>query len=205
MEYEIKDYPKLRCPFIRSESYLATPILEPGYEWVFEAEGVKAVDKLHGTNICAIFEDGILQVVDNRANRALAAPCINANLTKGFTPLMLEGIVNAIAKGWIEPHFTGRIYGELVGPKINGNIHLLEKHYFVPFDYLLSSCHWKSWISNKYPKTYDAIREWFKDLPSLFTKKMTKRDALAEGVVFYHPDGRRAKLRRDHFGYKGYD
>lgn len=204
MNKDIKDYPKISSPFVRKMidgKYLAIDEIEPGFEWVFEDEGVHAVDKLHGTNICLIFVDGILQSIDNRATRIFDKPCISANL-KTNEARMIEGVINAFERKWIDKHFTGRMYGELVGPTINGNIHHLVKHYFVPFDYLISHCHWKSWIANKYPKTFDSIQTWFKDLPSLFTKKMTKETQLAEGLVFYHPDGiRKAKLRRDMFNY----
>ena len=76
---------------------------------------------------------------------------------------VIEGIMRAIANGWIEDKFDGRIYGELVGPTINGNLHELASHYFVPFDYLKKHCKWNSWSANKYPKTFESIKEWFKD------------------------------------------
>ncbi len=50
----MKDFPKLHTPFKRemiSEDYLVTPQVDPDYEWVFKDEGVRAVDKLDGTNI----------------------------------------------------------------------------------------------------------------------------------------------------------
>ena len=204
MNTDVKDYPKIRSPFVRKSidgKYLATPEIEEGFSWVFKDEGVYAVDKIHGSNICLIFQDGILQSIDNRKNRIIDKPCISANL-KTNEARMIEGVINAFERKWIEKGFTGRIYGELVGPTLNGNIHNLTKHYFVPFDYLKEHCHWKTWIANKYPKTFESIRLWFKDLPSLFTKRMTKEFDLAEGLVFYHPDGqRKAKIRRDFFDY----
>jgi hypothetical protein len=206
MNNAVKDYPKISSPFVRKEingKYLSTPEIQKGYDWVFSDEGVHAVDKLHGTNICLIFQDGILQSIDNRANRIIDKPCISANL-KTNEARMIEGVINAFERKWIEKGFTGRLYGELVGPTLNCNIHNLTKHYFVPFEYLKAHCHWKTWIANKYPKTFESIRLWFKDLPSLFTQRMTKEFDLAEGLVFYHPDGqRKAKLRRDFFDYTG--
>ena len=198
----IINFPKIESPFIRKAlngRYLATSEIAKGYEWVFEDSGVLAVDKLHGTNLCCIFNQGILQSVDNRTNRLIAQPCISANW-KTDTYRVVEGIINCIKRGWIDKFFTGRVYGELVGPTINGNLHDLETHYFVPFDYLKKSCKWNSWTQNKYPKTYEAIKEWFKYLPSLFTNKITKTiSSTSEGIVFHHPDGRMAKLRRDMF------
>jgi len=203
MNKDVKDYPKISCPFVRemiNGKYLAIDEIQPGYNWVFEDDGVLAVDKIHGTNICAIFKDGVLQTIDNRATRIIHEPCISSNM-KVNESRMIEGVINAISRKWIEKGYTGRIYGELVGTTINCNIHNLTQHYFVPFDYLASHCHWNTWTKNKYPKTFDSIKAWFEDIPSLFTKRMTKEVHLAEGLVFYHPDGRKAKIRRDFFDY----
>ena len=56
-----------------------------------------------------------------------------------------------------------------------------------------------------FPKLYSPFirretdKEWFKNLHSLFSMRMGKKDILTEGLVFYHPDGRICKLRRDMF------
>ena len=43
-----------------------------------------------------------------------------------------------------------------------------------------------------------------KELPSLFNQRLKLPEIQAEGLVFYHPDGRMAKLRLDMFDfYKG--
>ncbi|MDP2652199.1 MAG: hypothetical protein Q8O94_03615 [bacterium] len=194
----VVDFPKLKSPFVRrviDGRYVVTPEIEPGYEWVFEDQGVKAVDKLDGSGFCLFIEDGIVKSIDNRGTRIFHTPQLDLNVT-GFANMALEGIMmnREKLKG-----LSGRTYGELVGPRVNGNIHLLDHHLFVPFDYLRSSCHWKSWIENKYPKDFDSISDWFRELPSLFTKRVAKQDALAEGLVFYGRDGRMAKLRRNYF------
>ena len=198
---DVIDFPKLESPFIRKMidgKYLAIPEIREGYDWVFDDPSVLAVDKLHGTNLCCIFENGILKHIDNRANRLMEAPSISSNFsTQTFRAI--EGVLKALERKWIEKNFTGRIYGELVGPTINENLHKLDTHYFVPFDYLKKSCKWNSWSANKYPKTFEAIKEWFKDLPSLFTKRIMKVEGEAEGIVFHSGSGKMAKLRRDMF------
>lgn len=203
-DYPIINFPKIKSPFVRKNidgKYLAIPEIEEGYEWVFEDPRVIAVDKLHGTNICCIFDDGLLQAVDNRTNRLIEQPCISSNW-KTESYRSVEGIINCIKHGWIAKSFTGRVFGELVGPTINGNLHNLDAHYFVPFDYLKRSFKWNSWSQNKYPKTYESIKEWFRYLPSLFTNKMIKTIvSVGEGIVFHHPDGKMAKLRRDMFDF----
>ena len=201
-EGQVINFPKIKSPFVRvdsKEGYKCTDKIAPGYEWVFEDPTVLAVDKLHGTNICCIFKDGILQSIDNRTNRLNAQPCISANW-KTETYRAIEGVINALKRGWIDKFSSGRIYGELVGPTINTNLHELDGHYFVPFDYLKKHCKWNSWSANKYPKTFESIKKWFEDLPSLFTNRITKTiSSIGEGIVFHGPDGKMAKLRRDMF------
>lgn len=201
---QIVDFQKIKSPFIRAHNergeYVVTPEIEPGYEWIFE-DGVRAVDKLHGTNICVHFKDGNVIAIDNRTTRVLQVPIEITSKNKGSKSRFLLGILNSAEKGWLETFENGRIYGELIGPDINTNLHGTPYPLFVPFSYLYDRCHWKSWINNKYPKTFPAISEWFKSLNSLFTERVFKTQVLAEGLVFCHPDGRMAKLRRDMFDW----
>jgi hypothetical protein len=194
---KIFNYPKIECPFVRKEvnsHYVVIPEINPGYEWVFEDAGVMAVDKIDGTCVNLIIEDGNIHRIFNREEEKFI---FNINQTK-WEGACMEGIAHAIQKGWIKG--DGQIFGELIGPIFNGNRHQIPHHLFVPFDYLLKSCFWKSWVQNKYPKTFEAISAWFKDgLISLFNQRLNLPEIQAEGLVFYHPDGRRAKLRRDMF------
>lgn len=205
-EIAVIDYPKLECPFVRVRKeggYYIIDEVNPGYEWIFDP-GVKAVDKLHGTNICVNVRDGKIHSIDNRKTRIVDDTfCLPVSL-KGMAPRAYEGVIHALEKPHYVKHLKeGKNYGELVGPRINGNLHGLNSHLFVPFEYLLEGCHWKSWIQNKYPKDLDSISDWFKSLPSLFSQKM-KHDGLAEGLIFCAPNGRKCKIRRDMFEwYRG--
>lgn len=200
----ITDFPKIKSPFKRTHNekgeYVVIPEIEEGYEWIFE-DGVRAVDKLHGTNICVHFHNGQVVAVDNRTTRILELPIEIHSKNVGRKSRFLMGILNAADKGWLEPFENGRVYGELIGPDINTNLHEVDYPLFVPFPYLLDRCHWKSWVKNKYPKTFDSISTWFKEIHSLFSEKNVKKQIPAEGLIFYHPDGRMAKLRRDMFDW----
>ena len=200
----IVDFQKIKSPFKRVHNergdYVVTPEIEEGYEWVFE-DGVRAVDKLHGTNICVTFSERRVAAIDNRTTRIMHAPFEISTKHAAKTSRFLLGILNSAERGWLESFEHGRVYGELIGPDINTNLHDVPYPLFVPFNYLYDRCHWKSWVNNKYPKTYDAISEWFKSLNSLFTERVFKKQLLAEGIVFCHPDGRMAKLRRDMFDW----
>jgi len=201
--FPVIDFPKVKSPFVRETingRYVVTPKIEEGYEWVFEEPGVRAVDKLHGTNVCVHFKNGIVSAIDNRKNRVMLNPFVSLYIPKNTTR-MLAGIINSMEKGWIPDIETGSMYGELIAPEINGNLHKVDRPYFVPFEWLYQKAHWKSWVQNKYPKTFDSISSWFRELPSLFTQDRAKQEGMAEGIMFTHPDGRMAKLRRDMFDW----
>ncbi|MBU0619630.1 MAG: RNA ligase family protein [Patescibacteria group bacterium] len=195
----IKNFPKIESPFIRKgEPYLVTPEIDPDFEWVFKDEGVLAIDKIDGTNVGIQIKDSKIVYAQNRAN---PKSLLNIKATR-WDWALLEGLNSAIQKNWLQDFSDGVYYGELVGPIINANRHQLDKHYWVPFKYLKEKCAWRSWENHKYPKTFKAINEWFKDgLFSLFTRRMTDKTISAEGLVFYHPSGKMAKLRRDMFDW----
>jgi RNA ligase len=203
-EPQVVDFHKIKSPFIRKTNekgeYVVTPDLEPGYEWIFE-DGVRAVDKLHGTNICVHFHNGKIIAIDNRSTRILQIPFEISGKNQGNKSRFLLGVLNSVERGWLESFQEGRVYGELIAPEINTNLHETPYPLFVPFSYLYDRCHWKSWVNNKYPKNFNAISEWFKNINSLFTERVFKKSVMAEGLVFWHPDGRQAKLRRDMFDW----
>ncbi len=200
----IIDFPKIKSPFKRilneKDEYITTSEIEEGYEWVFES-GVRAVDKLHGTNICVHIKNGSVVAIDNRTTRILQEPIDISTKDNGKKSRFLLGVLNAAEKGWLEPFGDGPIYGELIGPDINTNLHETPHPLFVPFSYLEEKCHWKSWVQDKYPKDYDTISNWFKTLSSLFTERVFKKQVIAEGLIFVHPNGQMAKLRRDMFDW----
>ena len=199
----MKNFPKIKSPFIRKEikgNYIVTPEIEEGYEWVFSEPGVMAVTKLDGTNIGIRIEKGNITRIFNRENEKFI---MNVNQTK-WEGACMEGLAKCIQKGWLKGLEDGDHYGELIGEIFNSNSHKIVGHLFVPFDYLKKSCFWKSWIQNKYPKDFDSISEWFKELPDLFNQRLNLENIKAEGLVFYRKNGERAKLRRDMFDwYKG--
>jgi hypothetical protein len=197
----INDFPKLHSPFIRetiNDSYVVTPKIDPDYNWVFEDSGVMAVDKIDGTNVSLIIEKGQISRIFNRTNEKFI---FSVRKQTAWDGACMEGIAQAIQRGWLKDCEGGQIFGELIGPKFNGNRHKLDYHLFVPFDYLKKHCFWKSWVQNKYPKTFESISEWFKDLPSLFNQRLGLPEIQTEGLVFYHPDGRMCKLRKDMFDW----
>lgn len=69
---------------------------------------------------------------------------------------------------------------ELVGPKVQGNPHDLEEHQL-----------WRHADASVYleaPRTFEGLREYLREFDG-------------EGLVWHHPDGRMAKIKRRDFGW----
>ena len=64
----------------------------------------------------------------------------------------------------------------------------LERHLCVPFNLKVP-------VFEHLPRTYDGLRTFLKDAQSRFAPGHP-----TEGIVFHHPDGRRAKIKRKDFG-----
>lgn len=190
----MKDMPKLESPFVRKDvngEYIVTPEITEGYEWVFDDSSVLAIEKLHGTNVSIIIENGQIVSIWNRTSRI-------PFFCKGKR-FILEGLLESHERGYCDLP-DGQWFGELIGPKVNGNPYNLDKHVWIPFaTYANEHLAYKSW--GKYPKTFESMSEWFKTLMPLYAMKRGDKEGFVEGVVFTHPDGRMAKLRKDMFDW----
>ena len=190
---------KIECPFVRemiNGDYLVTPQIIKGMEWVFE-DDVMAIEKLHGTNVSIVIQDGIIIAIFNRTERI---PFFN----KG-KKYIIDGLLNSYERGYMEDLLDGQHFGELIGPKVNGNPYRLKEHIWIPFEtFGQKHLRYKSW--GKYPKDFDTISNWFKeDLIPLYACMVQgsegRKNGFVEGVVFTHLDGRFAKLRKDMFSW----
>ena len=196
----MNDFEKINSPFVRElrpEGYIVTSKIADDMAWVFTDESVIASEKLHGTCSAVVIENGVVVAMFNRTARI---PFIGKGRSKTFT----EAVNNAIEKDRLILQ-DGIVWGEIIGPTLNGNPYMLEQHEFLPFDWIKEHLRYKSW--GKYPKTYEAISEWFKELQPLYCWKIHSKEkadaspeyAFVEGIVFHHQDGRMAKLRKDMF------
>jgi len=68
---------------------------------------------------------------------------------------------------------------ELCGPKVQGNPEGLESHVLVP--------HSEATQYDNVPRTFDGLRDFLETMD-------------IEGIVFHHPDGRMAKIKKRDFG-----
>lgn len=186
--------PKLECPFKRKEvngDYIVTPEILEGYEWAFKEEDVICVEKLDGTNVSIVIEEGQIKSIFNRTEKI---PFFN----KGKC-YIIEGILESYKRGYIDLLQDGQYFGELIGEKVNGNPYKIKGHLWIPFKtYAKEHLRYKSW--GKYPKDFQSISNWFKDdLLPLFALKRGDKQGFVEGVIFYRNNGEMAKLRRDMF------
>lgn len=185
------DFPKIESPFVREgENHLVIPTINPGYEWVFEDPAVMCVEKIDGTNISIIAEEGRLQAVWNRAN---AIPCGTLDVNH-----YMEGVRHSYNKGYFSLR-SGQHFGELVGPKLQRDPLGVGQHVWYPFEYLKEKATYRSF--HKYEKNFANLSSWFQnDIFSLMYARLHAGvKTRPEGVVFWHPDGRMAKLRLDMF------
>lgn len=204
MAMEVKDYPKLESPFVRKEvdgDYVVIDEVNQGYEWVFEDDDVLAVEKLHGTNVSVIIQDGHITGAWNRKNRV---PFFSSDRGDQY---IIQGIHEALNRGYIDRLTDGQHFGELIGEKFHGNPYDINGHLWVPFERLKRTCSYRSW--GEHPKTFGSINIWFRDnlIPLWYSKfhgmafDEAMKEGFVEGIVFHHPDGRKAKLRRDMFDW----
>lgn len=183
---------KIPCLFQRDFSNKRRPVLlrtvTPGCEWVLAGEGI-ATRKLDGT--AAMVSGGKLYARLDYKNGKIPIPGAIAcepqpDPITGHWPHWVEATrpedkwhreaYDLYERNGVEPE-DGTY--ELIGPKINGNHEDQNRHKLVRHG---------SEILDGVPRDWDGIRSW-----------LEARNF--EGIVFHHPDGRMAKIRRDDFGF----
>lgn len=161
----------------------ATEVVQEG--WVIAGEGVATI-KFDGTS--SMIKDGLLyKRYDAKHGKtppdgfipAETAPDVNT----GHWPGWLRVSDTAPEDKWhreafAEGGFEDGTY-ELVGPKVQKNKYALAKHMLVKHGS----------VTVAVERTREALVRWLEENEH-------------EGLVFHHPDGRMAKLRRKDFGLK---
>lgn len=216
MQNFVSDMPKIQCPFVRKEiggEYLAIDevyVDDDGnsYDWVIEDDRTMAVEKLHGSNVSVVIQNGCIQGVWNRTNRV---PAWGGNGTHQY---IREGINNAIQRGYLDRLLDGQHFGELVGPAYHNNPYNLDEHIWIPFEsYAQRHLAYESW--GNYGTDYEAIRGWFEMgvIPLFYSRWHDlsfdeAEGAFVEGVMFTHPEPDDidtkpyAKVRYDMFDFE---
>ena len=114
------------------------PEINPEYEWVFKGDekDVLAVEKLDGTNVSIVVDNGQITSIRNRTARI-------PFFTKGKS-FIIKGLLNSFERGYCELP-DGQHFGELIGERVNGNPMKIEGNLWIPFNtYLRDSCSYNS-------------------------------------------------------------
>jgi len=184
---------KIPTLFQRNEDGLVRDELTPGTEWVANAEGW-ATRMWNGT--CCLIRGGKLykrNTINIHKGKAPAnfLPACDPDPATGKQPGWVPVGVGPENK-WHKEAFEHldttltNIDGtyELCGPKIEGNKQGYDKH--------VLKRHGSVTYHNNVPRTFDELPKWFK------TQRLLRR--YIEGLVWYHSDGRMAKIKQKDFG-----
>lgn len=173
---------KIPTMFIRNPDNrrYVLPDVTPGCEWVLDGEGA-ATRKWDGT--CVMF-DGEDWWARREVKPDSTPPhgWVEADFDEttgkriGWEPAEQSSFWKFLSEA-IEGFTRGRGTYELCGPKINKNPEGFGHHVLLPHG---------SELFELGDRSYESIRE-------------ALRDSAAEGIVFWHPDGRKAKIKRRDF------
>lgn len=219
---KIYDMPKLESPFEREEvddKYVCIPKIKDEFRWVFTDESI-AVDKIDGTNVSVWIRNYRPFAIMNRLNEI--------DIWRKNGSRYLSGVVEAIDRHYFSPLTCedGGYFGELIGPKIQGNPYNLKTHLWVPFSYMVGHYYlrfWPEFIKEIKGKSDFAIFDEVDELMKAYWSpyKRAKRiqgniedinknigfEGLAgEGVVVYRKGyendySKCCKIRRDQFDW----
>lgn len=181
---------KIPTVFDRDDHFGVTPRVRAGCEWVLAGEGA-ATEKLDGMNIRLTIRSGTLVRVEKRRNPTKVQKqqgikdgwYVDADEYGAEDKWILEAARTTDVSKWPD----GEHSCEALGPSIQGNPLGLARHICVPFNMEVPQFQLAQ-------RTFEALRDTLRSLESKYAP-----GHLAEGIVFHHPDGRRAKIKRKDF------
>lgn len=180
---------KIPTLFKRDPDNMARVLREvhPDCQWVLDGEGV-ATRKYDGTCVRMGDDGNWWARREVRPGRRAPDGYVpvetdeNTGKTVGWEPIYQSAFVKFWDEALAHQRTTGELLHtgtyELCGPKVNGNPEGFAGHRLV--------FHGHADVLDA-PRDFDALREWLLDRPSY------------EGIVWHHPDGRMAKLKRRDF------
>lgn len=164
---------------------LVTTAVHEGCEWVLAGEGV-ATRKLDGT--CCLVRGGNLYK-RREVKKGKPAPggfeLVEEDAKTGKR-IGWVGVSDGPEDKWHREAFEAGAWAdgtyELIGPKVQGNPEHEDFHLLTPHASL-------GLVLNDVPREFRALRNWLERFDF-------------EGVVFHHPDGRMAKIKKRDFGMR---
>ncbi|MEV0326729.1 hypothetical protein AB0H63_09805 [Micromonospora echinospora] len=181
---------KIPTLFERDDLFRVVDRPRPECAWVFDGEGTPT-EKLDGTNVRLTVRSGRLVRVEKRRNPSKVQKqqgivdgwYVDTDEHGAEDRWILAAARNTDVSDWPD----GEHPCEALGPRVQGNPLGLEEHRCVPFNLCVPAL-------PDAPRSYTGLREYLAGLESRFAP-----GHLAEGIVFHHPDGRRAKIKRKDF------
>lgn len=189
---------KINTLFKKDPNNLSRVINEvnPENQWVLDGEGI-ATRKWDGT-ACAIIDGLLYKRYDVKKGRTVpenAIPCQEPDEITGHWPHWVKIDMNDPQDRYFTEAWKGSLLEEqqgwrassrvetyeLIGPKINGNKELRDRHELVK--------HGDVAADGEMELSFEGLRQY-----------LNSHDI--EGIVFHHPDGRMAKIRKSDFGIK---
>jgi len=186
---------KIPTMFVRDESKNGHPVtdqVKPECQWVLDGEGIATI-KLDGTNV------KIQGGRPYKRQKPKSGDYDEASYVLCEEPATADRWVFEAFDNWsVSPDLKeveippDGIY-ELIGPKVQGNPHGEPSHTLVS----VVPPHPSLIMAPVFSRTFD-------DLKALLSSSAAQSKALwgivPEGIVFHHPDGRMAKIKRRDFG-----
>ena len=181
---------KIPTLFDRGEDFKVTPKLRAGCEWVIAGEGTPT-EKVDGTNVRLTIRSGRVVRVEKRKNPSRVEKqqgiidgwYVDADEYGPDDKWIYEAVRGTDVTTWPD----GEHSVEALGPNIQGNPLGLDSHRCVPFDLEIP-------IYQDVPRSFEGLMQFLATLESRYSP-----GHLAEGIVFHHADGRRAKIKRKDF------
>jgi hypothetical protein len=174
---------KIPTIFVRAPLRRAALVINewvPGTEWVRDGEGV-ATRKWDGTSV--LIRNGKRYKRRELRQGDATPPDFeslgtdeNTGKTVGWVPVG-DGPEDRWHREALDPGHDGTF--ELVGPKVQGNKDKFNTHTLVAHGHLQVDA----------PRDFVGLKQWLSDFAG-------------EGLVWHHPDGRMAKIKRRDFGFK---
>jgi len=183
---------KIPTIFDRGANFKVTDKIRSGCEWVFDGQG-KATEKLDGMNVRLTVRSGELVRLEKRRNPSkiqkkkgiIDGWYVDADEHGAEDKWLVEAGRNTDVSQWPD----GEHSCEALGPKIQGNGLGLTRHFCVPFNMEIP-------CFEDVPRSFEGFKTFLEQIDSQYAP-----GHLAEGIVFHHPDGRRAKIKRKDFAY----
>jgi hypothetical protein len=181
---------KIPTLFERDEGFHVVDRPRAECAWVFDGEGV-GTEKLDGTNIRLTVRSGRLVRVEKRRNPSKVQKqqgivdgwYVDVDEHSPEDKWIIAAAGDTDVSGWPD----GEHPCEALGPRIQGNPLGLGGSTCVPFNLAVPSY-------EDVPRTFAGLRDYLAALESRYAP-----GHLAEGIVFHHADGRRAKIKRKDF------